>query len=590
MNRAPDKPLCVEPGNGASDEPLTVRFEWSCTDPDGDIPIYDLYFSESSASFGDPVEENLEDNYYFIDVEATGTTYYWKVIARDGRGGETEGPVWNFTSVDNYSEGQNVDISGANIEEWQNDFGDRKDHTVSPSIHAVDGVLKILPIFPKMLETYLDSWQIIVNNQLFQEFMFGFGSYSAPFEAAETFSLETLTNGLFEKIMDKESIKNFLPTNFLMNLVQNYNPAGLGTPIKDIQDKLDELLTDFEAARADLKYILEVEEMPYNMILYPNEFDWDGDGEIEPDSELRFLITFRSGPTTFTDSFYLYDIIRYGIPSIDSIESIKTDITGGDAIFDTEFFFGPGIPDSPEGQFEAADMDHPIFDENDYIQIDKGDIAALLTIVDALSIVHTPLTLWDLQPDMTSLKIILEGLFLDEDSFDLLLSNIDPDEDGTITAVEMHNFIGEDFLTFRNEKSAPRLANIRTIVSELPDVLYYLADDLMEDMENPEGVTDYFLSYYADDIGMLGSIIEYEILPYLQTDGETITGPTIDRELGEIEIRFWPLFDSPENFSNIWNFVPDVGNFYGTPKLTFPDPTFGGLLENFPSVIDFSVY
>ena len=33
---------------------------------------------------------------YTVSGLSTGTTYYWEVVAKDGKGGQTESSIWNF--------------------------------------------------------------------------------------------------------------------------------------------------------------------------------------------------------------------------------------------------------------------------------------------------------------------------------------------------------------------------------------------------------------------------------------------------------------------------------------------------------------
>ena len=65
---------------------------------------YDVYFGAQG-------NLNLKGENKSITVKSAtftslspATTYSWKVVARDEQQGETEGPVWNFTTVESVSE------------------------------------------------------------------------------------------------------------------------------------------------------------------------------------------------------------------------------------------------------------------------------------------------------------------------------------------------------------------------------------------------------------------------------------------------------------------------------------------------------
>jgi len=94
----PNPPSNPYPVSGSTGKDLNVDLSWSCSDPNGDSLTYDVYFgtitppplvaSSIGSSSYDPGELNYE------------TTYYWKIVARDSHGVETEGPVWNFKTKD----------------------------------------------------------------------------------------------------------------------------------------------------------------------------------------------------------------------------------------------------------------------------------------------------------------------------------------------------------------------------------------------------------------------------------------------------------------------------------------------------------
>jgi hypothetical protein len=77
---------------------LNASLAWDCFDPDNDPLLYDLYFGENNPP--ELLFENIPENMLIIsDVTLPGTTYFWKIVAKDGTF-QTEGPVWSFSTSD----------------------------------------------------------------------------------------------------------------------------------------------------------------------------------------------------------------------------------------------------------------------------------------------------------------------------------------------------------------------------------------------------------------------------------------------------------------------------------------------------------
>ena len=107
-------PLCAEPPQFISFSPadgetgisLTPTLEWQASDPDfGDTLVYDVYFGTAPAP--PLVSSNQTDASYQPGVLQHFTTYYWKVVARDNSGSETESPIISFTTLSNPPEFSN---------------------------------------------------------------------------------------------------------------------------------------------------------------------------------------------------------------------------------------------------------------------------------------------------------------------------------------------------------------------------------------------------------------------------------------------------------------------------------------------------
>ena len=118
-NHPPVTPSNPSPANYATNVPINVTLSWSCSDPDGDSLTYDIYFGTSSNL--SLVKSGHTSNTYDPGTLQYNTTYYWKIVAKDGRGEETEGPVWRFTTMQESESDQAPNI------EWQKCLGGSDD-------------------------------------------------------------------------------------------------------------------------------------------------------------------------------------------------------------------------------------------------------------------------------------------------------------------------------------------------------------------------------------------------------------------------------------------------------------------------------
>ncbi len=114
-NNPPNIPSNPSPADGdtVADFAFGVKPSWTGGDPDeGDAVTYDIYFD----TYDPPIfllSANQVNTFCGLDslrILSLGTNYYWKVVARDLEGAETEGPVWNFYTCP-YSPYYNLTIS-----------------------------------------------------------------------------------------------------------------------------------------------------------------------------------------------------------------------------------------------------------------------------------------------------------------------------------------------------------------------------------------------------------------------------------------------------------------------------------------------
>jgi uncharacterized protein (TIGR02145 family) len=97
-NIPPDRPTNLSPPDNSIDVDTSIIISWTCADPDSDLLKYDIYLGSNNPPLL-KVSSNQTDTFLVIKNLGQGTTFYWKVVARDSCGAATAGNVWRFTTV-----------------------------------------------------------------------------------------------------------------------------------------------------------------------------------------------------------------------------------------------------------------------------------------------------------------------------------------------------------------------------------------------------------------------------------------------------------------------------------------------------------
>jgi|GEM_PF-2526307 len=103
-NIEPLPPSTPTPADGAEGVASSVTLQWSCQDPEEDDLTFEIYFDEDFESVYDLEPDALiattVEASYCVENLSPHTYYYWKVVALDGWGARTEGPLWMFRTAE----------------------------------------------------------------------------------------------------------------------------------------------------------------------------------------------------------------------------------------------------------------------------------------------------------------------------------------------------------------------------------------------------------------------------------------------------------------------------------------------------------
>lgn len=95
-NHLPFLPQLLQPEMSAFVNATTATLKWTASDVDtSDVLVYDVYFGTSNSPTA-KVASNLTTPAWTTSTLQPATNYYWKVVVKDNKGGETIGQIWNF--------------------------------------------------------------------------------------------------------------------------------------------------------------------------------------------------------------------------------------------------------------------------------------------------------------------------------------------------------------------------------------------------------------------------------------------------------------------------------------------------------------
>ncbi|WP_035646304.1 hypothetical protein [Flavobacterium sp. ASV13] len=95
VNHLPFAPELVAPVLNSALNAGTVSLKWNASDVDtADALTYDVYFGTVNPPTA-KIAENKSEKTFDTTIES-GKQYFWKVVVKDNKGGETIGQVWKF--------------------------------------------------------------------------------------------------------------------------------------------------------------------------------------------------------------------------------------------------------------------------------------------------------------------------------------------------------------------------------------------------------------------------------------------------------------------------------------------------------------
>jgi hypothetical protein len=112
-NTPPNPPNNPSPYNEEKNVDINTDLNWSCSDPDDDNLIYDIFF-DTIYPPKEKVSTGQTQKTYNPGTLNNDTTYYWKIVAYDDEGSSTSGPIWSFTTKNNDDKKPNVKITKPN--------------------------------------------------------------------------------------------------------------------------------------------------------------------------------------------------------------------------------------------------------------------------------------------------------------------------------------------------------------------------------------------------------------------------------------------------------------------------------------------
>tara|TARA_B100000963_G_scaffold192536_1_gene167624 strand:- start:138 stop:845 length:708 start_codon:yes stop_codon:yes gene_type:complete len=97
-NYAPFPPELTYPISGSTVTPINnlIPLQWNCSDVDNDLSSYEVYLDKVDGTTLVQILTHESETTAFETQVESGFVYYWKVIAKDAQGNESDSGVYSF--------------------------------------------------------------------------------------------------------------------------------------------------------------------------------------------------------------------------------------------------------------------------------------------------------------------------------------------------------------------------------------------------------------------------------------------------------------------------------------------------------------
>ncbi len=331
------------------------------------------------------------------------------------------------------------------------------------------------------------------------------------------------------------------------------------------QNDLVLIIQDLEAAKASLEKAMGLMNEHTTLNLYPNRFDWNQDGFVDPTTPLNVSFDlYGTGETR------LWWVLFYNPAPISSPRAVFDDTKRGDAWFDIETVNALIYDDVMPIGYE------PVFDEDDYLALTIDEVEVLLCFVNMELALLEPGLIYNINPKPELSDFLLEAsntIHLYEGTLDYATQTLDTDQNGTMTNAEIRTIFPQSFLRFYDHPQGGlnAIADWKDAINDFAQIGIELESEGFFDFTDADMLRFFeFLDAFVNDADFKIDVTPPPLsMPRLRIPSALYFKPSA-------------FFNNPSLFEDLKDLlIPNIN--YVSFIITFPDPTFGGLLvEEYP--------
>ena len=328
-----------------------------------------------------------------------------------------------------------------------------------------------------------------------------------------------------------------------------------------LQNEITLIIKDLEQSKRDLEQAMAYMTEGTTLNVYPNRFDWNEDGFVDPTTPLNLSFDlYGRGETR------LWWVLFYNPGPVSSPRAVFDENKRGDAWFDIETINALVYDDILPIGYE------PDFDEDDHIELTRDEVEVLLGFVNMELALLEPALIYNINPKPELSDFLLEAsntIHLYDNTLDFATQTLDTDQNGTMTNAEIRTVFPESFLSFFDnpEGGLDAITDWKDAINDFAQIgirlegegFFEFTDaDMLSFFEALDAfVNDEDFQISLDSAPLIASRIRVPVRRYLK--------PSV-------------FFNNPNRFEDLKDLlIPDIG--YLTYTITFPDTTFGGLVN-----------